>query len=825
MAKKPSSSGKTRKPEPKKARRRPAIDYEKSPWFTPISFAIIFLALLVLFGSFIFSDKMLSGSDTIIAGVFFRAFLVDSVHESGSVPQWNPYIFGGMPYVEAFHGDIFYPLSFLKYFGSLFRMLGLILFFHIFLAGIFAYLAARQFRLSKIAALMSGVSYMFAAYLISLVAPGHDGKIFVTTLFPLVILFLEGGFSSQGFRSFFKFSMLGLVLGVIILSPHPQMSYYTLWATAFYAVFKMIVLWRERNSVAAVIRPAVLTAYAVVIGLLISAIQFYPGYLYTTEYSPRADSKSGWDWATSWSLHEEETFSMLIPEFAGVNNRKAGTYYWGKNYFKDNSESVGVVALFVAAIGFFFYRRKESYFFGGLALFALIYALGATTPIFKLFFLMVPKVKSLRAPSMIMFMFSFSVAMLAGMGVQYMRDRVAAGASKVSKNFDYLVLGVPALMLLIAFLFSANGKGMLSLWSSLFYSSAATEFVQQGVTKLDLANLNLPHIQSGAWFAFLFTALASLLIWLYRSGKAGTTILLGLVLIPVINGVRFNDRFVETVDPDRYWSSNPVAEFLQEQPGEFRVWNVRVLPEDLLPYFGVEVVTGYHGNQLRWYDELLGGPGAKNSSNPHFLNLVGARYVLVSSQQNLPPDYFGEKPLAVAANFGSARIMRNDNALPRAFLPENYAVIEDPSAIYEKILTGADDPRQTVYLEQEPPITVGAIDSLNADSAWVVDHAIDSVVVDVDCSVARLLVLTDNYYDAWQVSIDGDPAELMRAYGTFRAVTVPPGKHRVLFKYESSKYATGKLATLLTSLYLLAVVGVFIARRKFGKKDKKETAS
>ncbi|MCK4460764.1 MAG: hypothetical protein KAW46_03115, partial [candidate division Zixibacteria bacterium] len=418
--------------------------------------------------------------------------------------------------VEAFHGDIFYPLSVLKFFGSIYRMLGLNLVLHIFLAGLFMYLAARRFRLSKTAALMSGACYMFAGYLISFVAPGHDGKIFVTTLFPLVILFLEAGFQERGLRSFFMFSMLGLVLGVIILSPHPQMSYFTLWVVAAYAAFKIVVMIRARTGLPAALRPAVLTAYAVVIGLLISAIQFYPGYIYTSEFSPRADSKSGWEWATSWSMHEEEAMSLLIPEFAGTSSQNTETFYWGKNNFKDNSEAVGIVTIFAALIGFFFYRRKESYFFGGLALFALIYALGATTPIFKLFYWLIPKISSLRAPSMIMFIFSFSVAMLAGMGLQWLRDaRKDKSDTRSSTRFSYLLVGLPALMLLLALVFAVGGKGMMSTWCSLFFDEAGSRHITQTLTKLDLAYMNLPAIQSGAWLAFLFTSLAALFIWLY----------------------------------------------------------------------------------------------------------------------------------------------------------------------------------------------------------------------------------------------------------------------------------------------------------------------
>ncbi len=796
-------------PVPRK-KSAPAFDPEKSPWFTPAVLVVLFLALVVLFSDFLFSGEMLYGSDMIQAGVFFRSFLVNYVTEHGQVPQWDPYIFCGMPYVDAFHGDIFYPLSFLKFFGSIFRMLGLNLFLHIFLAGIFMYLAARQFRLAKLPSLMSAACYMFAPYLVSLVAPGHDGKIFVTTLFPLVILFLDRIFER---RALLNASLMGLVLGVIILSPHPQMSYFTLWAAALYTIFKLISFISEKGIVRAIPKSA-LAAYAVVLGLLLSAIQFYPGYIYTTEYSPRADAKSGWEWATSWSMHEEEAFSLLIPEFCGTNAQKARTHYWGKNFFKDNSEAVGIAAVFVGLIGLFFSRRREAYFFGGLALFALFYALGATTPVFKIFYYLIPKVKSLRAPSMIMFLFSFSTALLAGFGVQYVITLSKKAAARPGKRLMYLLLGLPGLMLLLALLFSANGRGMLSLWTSLFYSGASQQMVRQGVSKLDLAYANLPAIQSGVWMAFLFSALAALFLWLFLSRKAGTAALLGLVLVPVVDGIRFDSRFVDTFDQDRLWAPNAVTDFFAQRPGHYRVMNLsNTIQEDLLPYHGIPVVTGYHGNQLRWYDELLGGPGARNQTNPRLLNLAGAKYLLLAANTQLPPGYMGDKPLTSAASFPGVQVIQNDNALPRVFLADDYRVFPDRQAIYPEVLNGSENLRQTVYLEREPFMSVAPDTTATAtDSVWIVDYAVDSVLIKLSCSRDHLLVLTDNYYDSWQAYADGEPIPVMRAYGTFRAVVVPAGTEQVLFRYESQRYRTGRLVTWLTALFMVGVVAVSAAR-------------
>lgn len=813
MAKKVKASS-TPAPKGKKS-----FDPEASPLFTPIAFVVIFLALLILFSDFIFSDKMLYGSDTIQAGVFFRSFYVDYFKEHGSVPQWNPYIFGGLPYVEAFHGDIFYPFSILKFFGSIYRMLGINLFLHIFLAGIFMYFTARQFKLSKTASLMSAVCYMFAGYLISLVAPGHDGKIFVTTLFPLVILFLDRIFEG---KAFLNSCLMGLVLGVIILTPHPQMSYFTLWAAALYALFKLIFLYREKRAFVPLIRPATLTAYAVVIGLLISAIQFYPGYVYTNDFSPRADSKRGWEWATSWSLHEEEAFSLIIPEFCGASTQETKTYYWGKNNFKDNSETVGAVTVFIALMGLFFSRRKEAYFFGGLALFALVYALGATTPVFKVFYYLIPKVKVLRAPSMIMFLFSFSIAVLAGMGVQHLIDVRGNRKQAANSRFNYLLFGLPTLMLVLTLLFGTVGKGMLSLWSSLFYSEASTRLIQKGVTRLDVAYLNLPAIQSGCWFAFLFTALAALFVWLYRGRKGGIGLLTGLVLLPIVDGVRFNRRFVSTFDQDQVWSPSPISDFFKRQQGHYRVMNFfRAVPEVLLPFYKVEMVTGYHGNQLRWYDQLLGGPGRKNMGNPRFINLVGAKYILMPSRRQLPSNSLGEKPIFTVATFGATQIIQNDNAFPRVYLVNRYRLFTDRQDIYHEVLNGWEDPREVVYLEEDPEVDVpqdnAEVDS-KPDSAWIIDYAVDSVLVGVTCSHDQILVLTDNYYDAWHAYVDGAPAKLLRAYGSFRAVTVPAGTQRVLFKYNSERYRLARLLTWLTSLYLAIIFGFYFIRSRMGKR-------
>jgi hypothetical protein len=805
-----------------RAPRKVEFSLEQSPWYAPAAFGVIAIAIVIMFHKFFFSDDMLNSSDTITAGIFFRSFYKDFFVAHGHMPSWNPYIFGGLPFVDAFHGDILYPIANLyRFFMETTRFVGFTLILHIYLAGLFMYFCARQFKLSKTPALFSAVAYMFAASLVSEVAPGHDGKMYVMALFPLAIMFLDRAFEK---KPFVNCTFLGLVIGLIILTPHAEMAYFTLWALAAYTIFKLILLYRATKSIMPVGVRGFLVLYAVLIGLALSWIQFGPGLNYTNNFSPRADSKRGWDWATSWSMHPEEAASLLIPEFAGANAKTDGTYYWGRNYFKDNSENVCVAALFLALLGVIIARRKEVYFFLGVAIFALIYALGATTPIFYLFFWLIPKVSMLRAPSVIMFLFTFSVSLVAGMLLQ----RLVEGARETAgreKWFNYILVGFPGLMFLLAFLFSVAGRSMISTYCSIFYSEAPqTSIGQQGMTKLDVAYMNLPSVQTGAWIAFLVVALAAAFIWLYRNGKVGTGILVAVVMIPMVDGMRFNARFIDTIDPNQNFGPNPIVDFLKQNVGDGRVLNFAKPDDDVLPFHRIDVVVGYHGNQLRWYDDLLGGPQRKNLNNPRFLNLVGTRYILGLAAQQIPSGYFGPAPVVDAASVGKVSVLRNDNALPRAFLVGSYRVVPDRQQIYPLVLAGTDDLRTHAFLEEQPELK---IDSSFApgDSAWVINHGVDTVQVGLKTSTNKVLILTDVYYDAWHALVGGKPAKLLRSYGAFRAVAVPAGSQAVTFYYDSPRYAQDRLITWLTSLYIVAIIGVHIVQTRRKKKGNVQAES
>ncbi|MEE8550762.1 MAG: hypothetical protein V3T08_05860, partial [Gemmatimonadota bacterium] len=150
-------------------------------------YALFAVLTVVLFREFIVSGGLLFGTDVVALGYFARKFYADFVTGPGTFPLWNPFIFGGLPFVDAMHGDIFYPTTLLKFALPVHRAMGWKILLHVFLSGVFTYAWLRHLKISRGVSLFGGVTYMLAPVLISLIYPGHDGKLFVTALTPLLL--------------------------------------------------------------------------------------------------------------------------------------------------------------------------------------------------------------------------------------------------------------------------------------------------------------------------------------------------------------------------------------------------------------------------------------------------------------------------------------------------------------------------------------------------------------------------------------------------------------------------------------------------------------
>src|SRR4029078_247439 len=104
------------------------------------------------------------------------------------IPEWNPYLFGGLPFIAAQHGDVFYPTAWLRWVLPVDTAMNLGFAVHLVIARCTMYALLRALRTGWTGALVGGLGYELTGIVASLVKPGHDGKLFVSAVAALAVL-------------------------------------------------------------------------------------------------------------------------------------------------------------------------------------------------------------------------------------------------------------------------------------------------------------------------------------------------------------------------------------------------------------------------------------------------------------------------------------------------------------------------------------------------------------------------------------------------------------------------------------------------------------
>jgi len=157
---------------------------------------------------------------------------------------------------------------------------------------------------------------------------------------------------------------------------------------------------------------------------------------------------------------------------------------------------------------------------------------------------------------------------------------------------------------------------------------------------------------------------------------------------------------------------------------------------------------------------------------------------------------FGEKPLPVDPHLfelvydKDILIYRYTQYLPRAILVFDAETVPDRNAVLQRVRSGEFDPRRSVLLEKSanplPDAKAGGDGTVR-----VLSYEPDAVTLEASASRPGYLLLLDTYFPGWSATVNGQPAEILRADYNFRAVAVPAGKATVNFSYRPTSLRIG----------------------------------
>ncbi len=781
-------------------------DLDQIPRWVP--FVVMGVLTLLLFREYLVSGagSMLLGQDTIAAGIMFRRFFVEHIQALGRLPLWNPYLFGGVPTIEAGSGDILYPASILHFLLPLTSALAWKLVLHVYLAGVFMYLAARAFGASRLVALLAGSAYLLSANLVSLVWGGQDGKMYVTALFPAALWLLVTALDR---KSWLRFLWLGVVAGLMVVA-HPQLAFYAYVALAVYA---LATLWNRRGQGGAFLANGLAGGMvAVVTAAGVAAVVLLPMYRYLREDSPRAGPGRGFEYSASWSLHAEEAVSLFVPEFSGTDVQSQT--YWGKNPFKHNSEYGGalVFVLGLAAVAGLKPDRRR-WGLAAMAAVALLYALGSGTPVFRLLYSIVPGLKNFRAPSLATYLAIVALTLLATLLVE---RALAAGDLRARRAMSIGLAAGALAALLIAVLTLAAGTGLYAVWTSLFGDGEGSE-------RAAAFAANVPRLAAGALIVALICAAAWGAVYFWSRGRLRAThVAIVLTVLTALDLLRVNDRYIQIVRYDDFFPPDQGIEALRTRlvPGE-RVLTVGgVYPEGFLASYGVPEVFGYHGNQLRWYNDLTRYTERQSARtateleqywlgflNSAALRALAARYVLLPGQVDLP----GFRLLGADQRVA---VYVNDAAMPGAAVVPEVQVEPDSARRIATLWSPTFDPAKTTIVEQ-PVLAVGQAGGTG--TATIEGNGDDTLAIRVRSSGPALLHVSRTYHPSWLAEIDGVSVPVLRANHALMAVPLArSGDHRVVMRYRPAIVRLAATITVITwgAVFLISILGGVLHLRR-----------
>jgi len=762
---------------------------------------IVLLIVMVV----LFNKAALGTSEFVTADSLSPKAIAQGIHlsqqETGEYPLWLPWIFSGLPSVHSFQNISHYYLP--NHIFTALKKIGMPWFWtyllHYVLAGLGVYVLLREIGTSKLSALFGGFSFMLTPYLITMIVFGHGSQMMTAAYIPWVLWALV---RLKARPDIFHAAILALLAGLQLQRAHVQIAYYTWLMVGLYLLIQIVIMIKNKNWPQFRFIGLAFAGLALAVGLALVI------YLPVSTYAPWSirggtGGGTGFEYATGWSFSFGEMMTFLIPSFYGFG----GPAYWGSMPFTDYPNYMGIFVLGLAVFGVIRYRGALSLILLLTALFALFLSFGKHLFLYGLFYNWFPYFDKFRVPVMFLILTQFSMAVLAGMGLDALGERMFSG--RLTRRFQLILYAIGAILILV-FLFGKTLAAGLHLPPS--------QYPQISDLRIRLIATDLRVISS-----LLLLGLAVLFAILRRLLKPqiGLAILLGISLLDL---ALVDHRIIEpskaslrsqtlqkTSKVKSYLREDEVIRFLKKDTDDFRILPLgKIMNENRWAAFEIESVTGYHPAKLQNYNTLMTAVGLGSQG---ILRLLNVKYVLSTDPIGHPSlkEVFSGK-LWFQEAYVNCYVYEFKDYLSRAFFTENIQSMQDQTEMHRLMKAPEFDPVKTAFLHREVDDTSFSTEQARVSITARTPNRIEATAT---AETPQFLVFSEVYYpEGWEVTVNGSRVDLYEVDGVLRGVDLPAGTSRIVMEFKPNDLKLGSIISWSSLALILAFLAIPVFRKK-----------
>jgi hypothetical protein len=413
---------------------------------------------------------------------------------------------------------------------------------------------------------------------------------------------------------------------------------------------------------------------------------------------------------------------------------------------------------------------------------------------------------------MVLIITQFSVSILAAIGLE----------SIITKKWKIIpkwwVLGSIGVAILALILLFSGG-----LIESILQNKYTAPRVQNPQAIQFINGVRWNTWYTDAWMFVIYLGIFFGFLWLFNRTKIKRVSLIGGLIIialldigsvdhriiqPGLNSGR-NSQFISKSNITMYFQADPVIQFLQDRPGDFRVYPLGpYFSDSRFRAFGIESVGGYHPAKLRIYNRFLEATGGIGSVP--LMRMMNIHYLLSAqtiSHPGLKEVYVGK--YRTSQGIRDMYIFKLSDHLPRAWFVDNIERVDTIDQVWSKISDPDFNPLHTAFVLDPVQFASG--------------HDPFVEIIERNPNLIRLrtsggggfLVLSEIHYPKrWKSTIDGITTDIIETNGILRGVVVPEGDRTIEFYYDKSGFTKNLWISIGSFFIALMMIGTSLISKR-----------